>query len=437
MKKVTYKTKCGDIIGVDTDDAILFNNVPFATVERFEPTVQVEHFMSLIDASGPGIECPQYYSFLDDSDKFYAQEFRRGQKFLCCEEMLYLSIVAPKNGKNCPVLVHFYGGGFLTGKHGEHPAAESLEYAKRGIVLVSISYRLNAFALYRSKNLHITDQLCALKWIKENITDYGGDSDNVTLIGESAGGMSILNLLFCKELTELAQRAIIMSGTLMLPRFLSGYKPEKSKRFWDNVMHRLDADCDEDLKKIPSKDLWLAWYDENKNSRNRLRLNQPGIDGQYITDSLPKMLKKKRMADIPLIIGVVAQDMYSPILMFSFAKRFANWWCRHQKENIYLYYFDHILPGGSYRSFHSSDLWYTFGNMKYSWRQFREEDYRIKDSMIDCIAKFAFENNPGWGTYELNSKKIRRFNSDRKEYLKGCNHYGELLMNSFFRRGPM
>lgn len=437
MEKITLKTKCGDIIGAAADHAVFFRNVPFATAGRFEPAVQVDRFPSVIDAGGPSIECPQYSSFLDESEGFYAKEFRKGQTFRYCEETLYLSVIAPQNRTNCPVLVHIYGGGFLTGKHGEHPAADSLEYVRRGIILVSISYRLNVFSLYRGKNLHIGDQLCALKWIKENIADYGGDADNVTLIGESAGGMSIFDLLFCEEFTGLARRAVIMSGIMLLPRFLSGYTPEKSKAFWDDIMHKLGADRDEDLQKSDPKELWSVWHEETRRRRDRLRLNQPAIDGRYITDSASGMLKGRKMADIPLIIGVAAQDMYFPALMFAFAKRFANRWCRHQKENLYFYYFDHVLPGGRYRAFHSADLWYTFGNMAYGWRPFGEEDHQLKDAMIDCVSRFALEGDPGWAAYQDNDKKIRRFHSAREEYLKGCKHYGELLLNSLFRRGPM
>lgn len=436
MNTITFKTKCGDIIGEQKNGAAVFHNIPFATADRFESPVPIDHFDSVVDSTGPYIECLQYSSFVDDSDRFFTKEFRRNQTFTYCEDTLYLSITSPLHAKGCPVLVHIHGGGFMTGKQGEYPCADSFEYAKRGIVLVSISYRMNIFALYRSKNLHIEDQLCALNWIKENICDYGGDPDNITLIGESAGGISIFHLLFYEGIERLISRAVIMSGIMPTPGLLSGYTADKSKKHWDKIMHSLGAHSDEDMKKFPADKLWHAW-DEADHGLKKLRYDQPGIDNTFITDAPGRMLKTEKLADIPIMAGVTSQDMYLPIVMFSYLKRFADEWDRRQNSDIFLYYFDHISPGGPYRAFHSSDLWYMYGNLKQSSRPFGNAEEKIKDNMIDCVSRFIYENDPGWDAYKRKNKKIRHIRTEKIEYLKGTAHYMELFLNTFFRRGPV
>ncbi|AQA04938.1 carboxylesterase [Mycobacterium sp. MS1601] len=141
------------------------------------------------------------------------------------EDCLYLNVWRPLDGpQNLPVVVWIHGGGFVNG--GASPAVYSgAELARRGVVVVSINYRLGRFGTFAHPQLTAAhedgdllgnygtmDQIAALQWVQRNIAAFGGDPANVTVMGESAGGMSIHSLLTSPRARGLVDRAVIMSG---------------------------------------------------------------------------------------------------------------------------------------------------------------------------------------------------------------------------------
>ena len=435
MNTVKINTGCGGVTGLEMPEGYVFQGIPYATAERFEDPVLVESFEGDFDGTKKPLEFPQLNTYTDDSQRFYTKEFRRGETFEYAESPLTLNIMTPKNAEGCPVLIYIHGGGFFTGKQSEQPAGTSLEYAKRGIILVSVSYRLNVFGLYRSKNFFLKDQLAAVKWVERNISDFGGDPGNISLIGQSAGAMSVFRLLYTDALKGTVKRAIMMSGAGFLPFFADGYTEKGGKRFWDAVMQEAGCCSDEELKAVSTEKLWRAWW-EAKQRKDNIHLLQPGIDGELIPCSQAEIKKSGRMLDIPLMVGVTGQDMIFSLYVFKMARDFAVWSCRRGREKVFCYYFDRVLPGKLYRSYHASDLWYMFGNMDKCWRPFGEDDYSLKDEMIDSVAKFIREDDPGWDAFTLKDKKFRRFNTEGKKYVKMKDCLGELIRCSVFERGP-
>jgi para-nitrobenzyl esterase len=145
------------------------------------------------------------------------------------EDCLYLSVHAPANAKNAPVVLWFYGGGAFLGA-GHLGSYNGTSNAKDGVITVSINYRLGALANFShptlSKqagpkdplgNFALTDAVAALQWIKRNAAAFGGDSNNVTIAGQSAGGAMIMNLLSIPAAKGLYQKAIVQSGALLGP----------------------------------------------------------------------------------------------------------------------------------------------------------------------------------------------------------------------------
>jgi para-nitrobenzyl esterase len=138
------------------------------------------------------------------------------------EDCLTLNVWRPANASGkLPVMVWIYGGGFVNG--GSSPAVYAGDaFARQGVVFVSFNYRVGRFGFFAHPalandplrgNYGLMDQLAALKWVKNNITNFNGDPDNVTLFGESAGGFSVNSLLTSKEASGLFQKAIIQSGS--------------------------------------------------------------------------------------------------------------------------------------------------------------------------------------------------------------------------------
>ena len=435
MDTVTIKTKCGDVIGAKAENGIIYQGIPYATAERFEYPVPVTDFHGTFDATKKPLEFPQLNTYEDDSERFYTREFRRGETFEYAESPLTLNIMVPDNADNCPVLIYIHGGGFFTGKQSEHPAGTSMEYAKRGVILVSIGYRLNVFGLYRSENYFLYDQLCAIKWVRDNISSFGGNGDDITLIGQSAGAMSVFQLLYTDELKGIIKGAVMMSGAGFFPKFGNGYSKEDGKYFWDLVMENAGCKNDEELKGVPAEVLWKSWW-KMKTDHGNIHLLQPGIDGKMIPCQPSEIKKSGKMLDIPLMVGVTSQDMMASIVIFNMARDFAIWSDKLGRKPVYTYYFDRVLPGNLYKAYHAADLWYMFGNMDKCWREFTQEDFDLKDKMIDSVVKFIRDGNPGWDNFTVKNKVFRHFNTEGSEYVKYKDCFGELLINTTIKRGP-
>lgn len=135
------------------------------------------------------------------------------------EDCLYLNVYAPEHAQDCPVFVWIYGGANHMGAASD-PAYDLSAFAKKGIVGVSFNYRLGPLGFYNFHNLDasmdsncgISDMIAALKWVRENIERFGGNPDNVTICGESAGGTAVYALLAAPSASGLFQQAIAMSG---------------------------------------------------------------------------------------------------------------------------------------------------------------------------------------------------------------------------------
>jgi para-nitrobenzyl esterase len=135
------------------------------------------------------------------------------------EDCLYLNVWTDgRAGDKRPVMVWIHGGGFAAGFGGE-ARHDGGRLARKGVVLVTINYRLGPFGFLGAGNYGILDQIAALRWVKRNIAAFGGDPDRVTVVGESAGAMSIGVLIASPLAKGLFERAILESGTGL------GYSP--------------------------------------------------------------------------------------------------------------------------------------------------------------------------------------------------------------------
>ena len=172
------------------------------------------------------------------------------------EDCLYLNVwSAAKEGDKLPVMVWIYGGSFMSGDSFTNGVYDGAKFAVDGVVCVTLNYRLSVLGFLDmekisggevgSANCALQDQALALKWVHENIAAFGGDPDNVTIFGESAGGCSVENLLVMPQTEGLFKRAIIQSGLVpaldaetMEARsneFLAGLgiAPEDYRKLWD------------------------------------------------------------------------------------------------------------------------------------------------------------------------------------------------------------
>ncbi|NJN53013.1 MAG: carboxylesterase family protein, partial [Gammaproteobacteria bacterium] len=159
------------------------------------------------DASEFGASCPQP-----------VRQDRRMGVGATAEDCLFVNVWTPDVKGRLPVLVWIHGGAFRVGASSA-PFYDGVPFAKDGVVMVSLNYRLGRFGFFAHPSLDapqgnfgLMDQIAALRWVKRNIAAFGGDPDQVTVFGESAGGASVLYLLTSPATEGLFHRAIIQSG---------------------------------------------------------------------------------------------------------------------------------------------------------------------------------------------------------------------------------
>ena len=211
------------------------------------------------------------------------------------EDCLFLNVVSPEQTSAlCPVLVWFHGGGFQNGSANEY---DGTVLARQGnVVVVTVNSRLGPFGFldlsrfgdtYKgSASNGFRDQVLALQWIHDNIDDYGGDPDNVTLFGQSSGGTSVLSLLAAPSADGLYHKAIAHSAT-------SAYKPseDKTERIAEKLGMPLD-DCLERLLAMPAEDIVGLGLGAGVT-----------VDGTVITRSTYDAIVERGSSGVPLIAG--------------------------------------------------------------------------------------------------------------------------------------
>jgi para-nitrobenzyl esterase len=357
------------------------------------------------------------------------------------EDCLYLNIWTPANSTKeyLPVMVWIHGGGFTSGS-GTVPLYDGEEMARKGIIFVTINYRLGIFGflahpelsaeseLKVSGNYGILDQIAALKWIRENIIAFGGDSENVTIAGQSAGAFSVNALMVSPVAKGLFQKAIAESGGMFGNESILGRSLQKAETEGKQLTDKLGIVSINQLRSISADSL----------------LKIPGHYSLVIDSTIIPPINETFIAgkqnDVPLISGWNADDGISfgqqlNAIQFrnkakeiygeradKFLKLFpANtdeeayksqkllsqlnfgWnnysWARLQsktgKGKAYLYYFKHIPPGNpDYGAFHSAEFPYALHTLKYWNRPFTSIDYQLEETMSSYWINFVKTSNP-------------------------------------------
>jgi len=241
---VIVSTTKGKVKGVQKVDHQSFLGIPYANPPigelRFQEPHEMDHWEDIKDTSKFKPIPPQAYQ----EDPPIDQEEN--------EDCLYLNIWTPAtDDKKRPVMFWIYGGGFLIGA-GSRPRVEGKHLCVYGeVVVVTFNYRLGVLGFLNlpniPANLGILDQIAALKWVKENIANFGGDPNNITIFGESAGGMSVAILLSISRAKGLFHKAIIQSGAAN-PRM---FEPEEARKGSIEFLSKLNIGFEnlEELKK--------------------------------------------------------------------------------------------------------------------------------------------------------------------------------------------
>jgi para-nitrobenzyl esterase len=284
----------GAVQGVAVPGGYAFRGLPYAAPPtgelRWRPPQRPLSWSGVRDASEFAPSCPQ-------KPNLFAPPGPQS------EDCLDLNVSTPTLRREArrPVLVWIHGGGFTEDGARNY---DGTKLAADGIVVVTINYRLGALGFLAhpalawrpggpAGNYGLMDQQAALRWIKRNIAEFGGDPHNVTIAGQSAGGVSVLAHLVSPGARELFQRAIVESGAFALNQVPLANAEAFGKTFADEVnCANQTAEC---LRRVPVQTLVGKFPDAAI----------PGVvDGKVLTESIRTALAAGRFAHVPILNGV-------------------------------------------------------------------------------------------------------------------------------------
>jgi para-nitrobenzyl esterase len=291
----------------------IFKGVPFAAPPvgelRWKPPQPVAKWSGVRAADKFGSACLQTNVFGD----IY---FRENQPN---EDCLSLVVWAPMNpsSKSLPVLLWFYGGGFVAGNSSE-PRYDGEELAKKGIIVVEPNYRLGVFGFFShpeltkespdhaSGNYGLLDQVAALQWVVKNIAAFGGDPHNITIAGESAGSLSVSGLMASPLSRGLFQKAMGESGAF----FPSGVGPgislrplAETEQAGVKFAESVGATSLAQMRAKPADELLQAAAKNNRGFGFG-----PNLDGHFLPTTVREIYEKGAQSHIPLLAGWNADE---------------------------------------------------------------------------------------------------------------------------------
>ncbi len=307
-------TKSGKLRGQKLNDVFIFKSVPYAAPPvgnlKFAAPVKPTRWNGVRDAIQSGPTAP--FNAPKENDIDNNPVF--GMGWVKGDDYLTLNIWTPTlEQERLPVMVYIHGGAFVLGTS-DVPLFNGTSFAKKGVVLVSLNYRLGIEGFLKIKgvptNLGIRDQIAALQWVQDNIAAFGGDPDNVTIFGESAGAMSVGVLLVSPPAQGLFKRAIMLSGSGQA--VLSGEQADRVATKYAKVL-KIKNTRDAYLKFLPEQLLAAQAKvtpkmvkletEEYADPTGGLVLFFPVIDGDIVPDIPLKSLQRGVGGDHDLLLG--------------------------------------------------------------------------------------------------------------------------------------
>jgi len=469
------RTEAGLVLGVknETGDITAFKGIPFAAPPvgdlRWKAPQPVKPWAGVkkCDAFGPSPMQAKPTAFM-----VYTSEFLIPEKPIS-EDCLYLNVWtgAKSKAEKRPVFVWIYGGGFTSGGSA-CPIYDGEALAKKGVIFVSINYRVGVFGFFAhpeltkesngkaSGNYGLLDQIAALQWVKKNIAAFGGDPNRVTIAGQSAGSMSV-NALVASPLTKgLIHGAISESGSFTVNNpTLPAFSLEIAEAAGVKVADKVGAKSIADLRALSSEDAL-------KKLSGRYA---PIVDGYVLPEPIPAIFAHNKENHVPVITGWNGEEFGSgPVKKEDFIKQaqqqygadadkflsyfpantdeqatvsagklsrdmvfalsgynWANIQSAYADAPIYVYNFNRKIPASpdfvKYGAFHTGEVCYVMNNLKFlNNRPFGAIDHALANLASDYWVNFVKTGNPNgkglpaWPKYTASENLVKVFDAESK-----------------------
>ena len=411
------------------------------------------------------------------------------------ENALSLNIWRPNTSEtNLPILVFIHGGSLTNGSN-SYEDYNGENVAKHGVIMITITYRLGVFGYFAHPDLRkespnnttgdygLLDQIFALKWINDNANNFGGDKNNITIAGESAGSSSVSALCTSPLATGLFKRAIGESSSLVMRVPPHTYRTQEAAyKVSENILKEFKCKNIEELRKIPAKKLvetkfknsemmldgyalpkdpYQVYAEGNNNEEALLSgYNVKEADAFVIPNFLLSPTNKKNIkgrianytdqqcadAICELYKDEIEKDAFNVI-----NEVFSIYWFimpHHVWSNMALqssktqrvYRYQFTKENGYHTTYHSGEMIYAYGNLGLSTRQFAydESDYALQDIMLNYWLNFAKTGNPNgeglptWEEYKNNADTVMELGENvgkiPDKYLKAYEIFEELQL---------
>jgi para-nitrobenzyl esterase len=456
------RAKVGAVRGEAADGLNVFRGIPYALAptgqRRWQAPARVPAWRGVRDATQFGPICHQPAS---RARSIYTEDLPP-----MSEDCLSLNIWAPADARNAPVFVWIHGGA-LVGGSGRQMMYDGAAMARRGIVVVSINYRLGILGFLAhselsaetrqgvSGNYGLLDQIAALRWIKRNIAAFGGSSRNVTIAGESAGGLSVMYLMAAPQARGLFDKAILQSAYMISAPELRGSRhgdlpAETAGRA---LTERLGVSGLQAMRQASPTDLV-------EGAARAGYFPFLTVDGRVVPDQLVSVFERGEQARVPIIAGFNSGeirslrylappppadaatyeaairerygDLADEFLRLYPAGDLAEAVLLPPRDSLYgwtaerlvrnqsaagapgfLYYFDHGYPAteaAGLHGFHAAEIPYVFGNIHHTppaWPRVPDtaQERALSDAMLGYWTSFArsgvpaAQGQPAWRPY--------------------------------------
>ncbi|KQM75847.1 carboxylesterase [Sphingomonas sp. Leaf22] len=429
----TVRTVDGAVRGQATDGVESWKGIPFAAPPvgplRWRAPQPAAKWTGLRDATRYSSDCMQK-PFPSDAAPLGTTP---------AEDCLYANVWRPAGAKGkLPVLVWIYGGGFVNGG-ASPPTYAGANMAKKGMVFVSFNYRVGRFGTFalpqltaqnadggRLGNYGIMDQVAALQWVKRNIAAFGGDPANVTISGESAGGISVHALVTSPEAKGLFNNAVVMSGgdaKAFSPNTLADVEKIGGNFAKTKGIDPAAPDALQRLRALSAEDVLDGLNMAQMSGRAGAPPTNSGpfVDGKVVVD-LRKAYEQGNFARVPMMIGATSADIGGKSGFMIAGGREASAMIADKGVPVWEYRFSYVADSvGQGGAQHATDIPYFFDNTRIKYgAQTTAKDEGVGRAMSGYLGNFVKRGDPnggglpGWPRYTRASDTLADFAADGK-----------------------